>query len=152
MAKIVQRLREVVALTLASSFTTTSTSATSTALTFQVGPNEIWEVDCQLTAQCSSTGGVKYAIAAPSGATIEGWIYSSTSAILTFSYQRITAINTLNATALHTVTTTPAPDIIRFTITNSSTAGAVTVQAASGTSGQTTTVFVNSSLHARRIA
>jgi hypothetical protein len=152
MAALVKRLREQVALSLANTFTTTNIIATSTGLVFNIGANEVWVVDVQLTAQCSSTGGVKYAVAAPAGATIEGWIYSSTSAITTLSYQRLTATNTLNTTALHTVATTPAPDIIRFVITNSSTAGAVTIQAASGTSGQTTTVFTGSSLVARRIA
>lgn len=150
MAKLVQRLREALALALASNFTTTNATATSTALTFQIGANEVWIVDCQLTAQCSSTGGVKYAVAAPTGATIEGWIYSSTSAVTTLSYQRITATGTLNGTALHTVAATPAPDILRFTITNGSTAGAVTIQAASGTSGQTTTISAGSWLHVRR--
>jgi hypothetical protein len=152
MAKLVQQLRRLIALSLASNFTTTNLTATSTALSFPIGPNEIWVVDVQLTAQCSSTGGVKYAVAAPASATIEGWIYSSTSAITTLSYQRITVINTLNGTALHTVATTPAPDVIRFTVTNSATAGVVTIQAASVTSSQTTTIFAGSGLRAQRVA
>jgi hypothetical protein len=152
MAAFRQLLRQLFATFLASNFTTTNATATSTALSFNIGANETWVVDVQLTAQCSSTGGVKYAIAAPAGATIEGWLYSSTSAITTLSYQRIAAINTLTGTLVHTVATTPAPDVIRFTITNSSTAGAVTIQAASGTSGQTTTIFAKSSLKALRAA
>ena len=101
---------------------------------------------------CSGGGGSKYAIATPAGATIEGWIYSSAGAITTLSYQRVTAINTLNATALHTVATTPGGDILRFSITNGATAGVVAVQAASVTAGQTTTVFAGSWLRARRTA
>jgi hypothetical protein len=149
---MIKRLREFLAVSLTANFTTTATAATSTALTFAIGANEVWVVDVQLTAQCSSTGGSKYAVAAPTGATIEGWIYSSLAAITTLSYQRLTAINTLNATALHTVATTPAPDVLRFTITNGSTAGAVTIQAASGTSGQTTTLFLGSALRAQRVS
>lgn len=152
MASLVQKLRERFAVRLTTNFTTTATGATSTALTFNIAANEVWVVDVQLTTQCSSTGGVKYAISAPTGATIEGWIYSSTSAITTLSYQRLTAIATLNTTALHTVAATPAPDVIRFTIINGSTAGQVTIQAASVTSGQTTTIFTGSSLRAQRAA
>ena len=149
---MVNRLREWLAVRLSSNFTTTNATATSTALTFAIAANEVWVVDIQLTAQCSSTGGVKYAVAAPTGATIEGWLYSSTSAITTLSYQRFTAIGTLTSTLVHTVATTPAPDVIRFTITNAGTAGSVTIQAASGTSGQATTIFSGSSLVARRAA
>jgi hypothetical protein len=146
------RLREALALRLAANFTTTVVAATSTALSFSIGANEIWVVDVQLTTQCSGAGGMKYAIGAPAGAGIEGWIYSSLAAITTLSYQRITAVGTLNATALHTVATTPAPDILRFVVVNGATAGQVSVQAASVTAGQTTTIFANSSLTARRIA
>jgi hypothetical protein len=53
---------------------------------------------------------------------------------------------------LHTVATTPGPDVIRFVITNGSTAGTVAIQAASVTSGQTTTLFLGSGLVAVRIA
>jgi hypothetical protein len=149
---MLKRLREFLAATLASNFTTTATAATSTALTFNIGATETWMVTVQLTTQCSSTGGVKYAIAGPASSTIEGWLYSSLAAITTLSYQRLTAINTLTATAVHTVATTPAPDILAFTITGGGTAGAVTIQAASGTSGQTTTIFAKSSLQAVRVS
>ena len=69
--------------------------------------------------------------------------------ITTLSYQRLTAINTLTATAMHTVATTPAPDRIYFVVVAGAT-GVVALQAASKTSGQTTTVFANSSLVAQR--
>jgi len=146
---IISRVREWLAARLAASFTTTSTTATSTALTFQVVAGEVWVVEIQATTQCSGTGGMKYAIAAPAGSTIEGWIRSSTSAVTTLSYQRVTAIGTLNSTALHTVATTPAPDVIKFCLVAGAT-GAVTLQATSVTSGQTTTIFALSSLSARR--
>jgi hypothetical protein len=148
---MVKRLREWLAASLASNFTTTSTTAASTALSFNVVAGETWVVDVQMTAQCSSTGGTKYAVAAPAGSTVEGWLYSSTSALTTLSYQRITAIGTLTGTAVHTVATTPAPDVLRFVVVAGA-SGAVTVQAASGTSGQTTTIFQGASLIARRAA
>jgi len=150
-AALVQRLRESVRAFLAANFTTTVVTATSTLLTFQVVSGEVWIVDVQMTVQCSGTGGVKVAVGAPAGSTVEGWYLSSLGAITTLSYQRITAINTLTATATHTVATTPTPDVMRFTITAGAT-GAVSVQAASVTNGQTTTIFTRSSLKAERAA
>lgn len=149
---MLKRLREWVAVALSANFTTTAATAQSTALTFQAAANEVWVIDVQLSVQCSSTGGVKVAIGTPAGATVEGWYDSSLAAITTLSYQRITAINTLTATATHTVATTPGGDKIRITVTMGATAGAVTIQVASGTSGQTTTVFARSSLTASRAA
>lgn len=148
---MIKRLREWLAVALSANFTTTLTAAQSTALTFNVKAGETWVVTAQATAQCSGVGGIKYAVAAPAGSTIEGWVYSSTSAVATLLYQRLTAIGTLITTAIHTVTTTPAPDVISFTLVAGA-AGAVTVQVASITSGQTTTIFSGSSLVARRAA
>ncbi len=130
--------------------TTTAVTATNTNLSFAMAANEVWEVEFQGTVQCSGIGGVKFAIGAPAGATIEGWIVSSTSAILTKSEQRVNAINTLSATALHTVATTPGSDTLKFTIVNGSTAGNCVLQIASVTSGQTTTVSLGSYWKARR--
>lgn len=152
MAALVQKLRQFLALRLTANFTTTNATATSTALSFNIAANEVWTVDVQLTAQCSSTGGVKFAVAAPTGATIEGWIYASSSSATTLLYQRLTAIGTLMAAAAYTVATTPAPGILRFTIVNGATAGQVTIQAASGVAAQTTTIFAGSWLQAQRVA
>lgn len=136
---------------LSSNFTTTSNSSTDTALTFSIGAFEVWIVDFQLTTQCSSTGGVKYRISAPTSATVEGWIYTSTSTITTDSRQRFTAINTLTSTAAHTVANTPGPDIIRIVVMNAGNAGSVALGIASGTNTQTSTVFAGSYMRPRRI-
>lgn len=136
---------------LVNNFVTTSNAQGATLLAFDIAPNEVWVVEIQLTAQCSNTGGVKYEIVAPAGCGIEGWLYSSLGAITTLSYQRITAINTPTATAVHTVANTPGPDRILFTITaSSSSSGQVALAAASGTNGQTTTIFAFSSLIATK--
>ena len=147
---MLKRLREIVTTILSANFTTTVVAATATGLAFNIGPNEVWFVEAQITAQCSGTGGSKYSVTGPAGAAIEGWIYSSTSAITTLSYQRLTALATLNTTALHTVATSPAPDVLRFVIQNGSTAGVVAINAASVTATQTTTLFLSSGLQATR--
>lgn len=149
---MLKRLREWVAVALSANFTTTAATAQNTALTFQAAANEVWVIDVQLTVQCSGTGGVKFAIGTPAGATVEGWLYSSLAAITTLSYQRITAINTLSAVATHTVATTPGGDKIRVTVTMGATPGAVTIQVASTTAGQTTTIFAGSAVTASRAA
>jgi hypothetical protein len=131
--------------------TTTVVTATATNLSFAMAANEAWEVEAQLTAQCSGVGGSKYAIGAPAAATIEGWIRSSLGAITTLSYQRLIAVNTLNATALHTVATTPAPDVLKFSIVNGAVAGNCVLQIASVTAAQTTTLFLGSYWKARRV-
>ncbi|MBP6624487.1 MAG: collagen-like protein [Chitinophagaceae bacterium] len=127
-------------------FTTTAITSNPTNLSFTMAAGEVWIVDVMITAQSSSTGGVKYAIAAPAGSVVEGWLFSSTSALTTLSHQRITAINTLTTTAVHTVANTPAPDRLTFTIVCGGTGGTCSINAASVTSGQTTTLFANSSL------
>jgi len=131
-------------------FTTTVITAQDTNLLFGMSENEVYIVEAELTVQCSGNAGIKYAIKAPIGATIEGWILSSLGAITTLSYQRITTINTLNSIALHTVVNTPAPDRIRFAIVNGATPGNCVIQVASVTNGQTTTIFAGSWLSARK--
>jgi|GEM_PF-4494422 len=136
----------------AANFTTTLATATDTPFTVPIAANERLEIVFEGTAQCSGVGGSKYAIAAPSGAAVEGWLDSSTTAVATKSYQRITAAGALTATAVHTVAATPAPDRIHAVITNGATPGNVTLQAASVTAGQTTTIFAGASFRTRKLA
>jgi len=152
MASLVQRLREqVFGRVSGSNFTTTNNTATTvTGLTFNIGANEEWVIDVALTTQCSSTGGVKYAISVPATASVEGWIQTSTSALTTLSFQRFTSTG-LTSTAAHTVATTPGPDVMRVWV-KSTGGGTVAIQVASGTSGQTTTVFIGSFMKAQRVA
>jgi hypothetical protein len=114
--------------------------------------NAVYRVEAQITTQCSSTGGNKFSIVAPTGSTVEGWFYGTTSAVATLSSQRITAINTLSSTAMNTVATTPAPLTVSCVVTTSSTTGTITIAGADVTSGQTNTVFAGSSLRITRIA
>ena len=136
---------------LTANFTTTLATAVSTNLSLPVRSGERWQIEFEGSVQCSSTGGVKFAIAAPAASTVEGWLDSSLAAITTLSKQRITAINTLTATATHTVATTPGPDRIRATVTAGAD-GSITIQAASNTASQTTTIFAGATLKATRLS
>lgn len=137
---------------LSANYTNATTTETATNLSFAIAANEVWLVQVQFTWQCSSTGGSKCQINAPTGATIEGWFEGSTSSITTLTYQRITAINSLTGTAANTVATTPSPGYIWVRIKNSSTAGTVSFGAASVTSTQTTTIFAGATLIAFKMA
>jgi hypothetical protein len=128
---------------LMANFTTTAATATDTPLASAIAANAIYEVSGQLTAQ-GGLGGLKYAIKAPTGAIIEGWILSSTVGLTTLSYQRVTAINTLNGQALHTTAGTPGPDQMWLRVKNGPTKGFVVLQVASVTAGQTATLFAGS--------
>lgn len=134
--------------TLLANATSTIVTNTNTNLGFVIGANEVWIMELSLSAQCSGTGGSKFQISAPTGATIEGWYQGTTTGLTVFTYQRITAINTLTGTAAHTVATTPAPDTILVRIKNGATPGTVSLGFASVTAGQTTTIFAGSFMRA----
>lgn len=145
-------LGNIPAFKLNSNFTTTIATNTNTGLQFFAQPNEVWKLSVNMSTQCSSTGGSKYQITAPAGATVEGWLKSSGAAITTLSYQRITAINTLNATATHTVATTPGPDTIEVMVSVGATGGVIAIGAASVTATQTTTIFAGSYMTAQKVS
>jgi hypothetical protein len=136
---------------LLSNATSTVATNTNSNLSFSAAANEVWVIEFDWTAQCSSTGGSKFQITAPTGSTIEGFYQGTTSAITTLTYQRITAINTLTGTAAHTVATTPAPDRIIVRVKVSSTAGTIALGFASVTAGQTTTIFAGASMIAYKV-
>lgn len=144
-------LGNIPSMKLNANYTNSTVTAANTTLQFYAQPGEVFKIEFNGTTQCSGIGGSKYQITAPAGATVEGWLYSSAAAITTLSYQRIVAINTLNATATHTVATTPGPDRIVATVTIGATGGVVAIAAASVTAAQITTIFAGSSLTARKV-
>ena len=125
---------------------TTIVANTNTLLSFSAAINEVWLIEINMTVQCSGVGGSKFQITAPTGATVEGWVDSTGAAITTMVRQRITAINTLNATAMHTVANIPAPDFIWARVKMSTTAGNISLGFASVTAGQTTTIFAGANM------
>ena len=146
---MIKRLREWVAQSLALNFTTTLATATSTKLSFAVKAGEIWAVTTQITAECSTNRGVKYAVSAPLGSTVEGWLYGQRNPGQ-FNTERVIAVNTLTGTALHTAVNTPTPDQLNFLITAGA-VGSIAIAVASQTAGDTTTLFSGSSLSALRV-
>lgn len=128
--------------------TTSIATNTDTLLSVPVLANEVWVLEFYGTAQCSSTGGSKYQVSAPTGATIEGFLQSTTTSANTPSNQRISAINTLSSTAIHTIATTPAPDTILVRVKIGATAGNIAIGFASVTATQITTIFAGAFIRA----
>jgi hypothetical protein len=128
--------------------TTTIATNTDTSLSVPVLANEVWVLEFYGTAQCSSTGGSKYQVSAPTGSVVEGFLQGTTTSANTPSNQRISAINTLNSTVLHTVATTPAPDTILVRVKVGATAGNIAIGFASGVAAQTTTIFAGAFIRA----
>jgi hypothetical protein len=137
--------------TLAADFTTTLIAAQNTTLSFPVLAGETWFLEFLGTTQCSGTGGSKYALSLPSGSTVEGWLETSGATVVTPVLSRIVAGSTLTS-AGHTIgTSTPGPDYLFATVT-AGTAGNVTLQVASTTNGQTTTIKKGATLTAQKVS
>jgi len=122
---------------LLSDFTTSNTTATNTNLTFNMAANEVRRIMINGTCSKVGTTGIRLAIGAPTGATIKATQNSSGNAISTSAISVISAINTLGGT-INTASGVEMPFRIEGIITNSSTAGAVTLQVATVTSGAVT--------------
>jgi hypothetical protein len=137
-----------VALALSADFTTNDDRATPTALTFPVKSGEVWAIDLLATAQCDGAGGLRYAVAAPAGSTVEGWLDSTADSLATRVLEHLT--DTALTAPVHTVANKPAPDRLSATV-KAGADGAITIQAASLTNGQTTTIAAGATLRARRV-
>lgn len=129
---------------LTSNFTTSSTSATSTNLRFAIDANDSYYVTIEgSVSKASSTSGMKLAIAAPAGCAIIGEAYLGGSSLSTApTPSLITAINTLGST-FATGNGVRVTFRMTFLVTNSSTAGYITLQAAT-VSSNTVTIYAGS--------
>jgi len=124
---------------LASDFTTSSTTAVSTNLSFAIAANEAYVVTITGTASKATTNtGLKLAIGAPTGCTISGEQYGSLATLAAFQTPSlITAINTLGTT-FATGIGIQVTFRLEFRVINGSTAGNITLQCATVTSNVAT--------------
>jgi len=132
--------------TLAADFTTSSTTAVSTNLTFAIGAYETYVVSIFGTAsKATSTSGMKLAIAAPSGCTIKGLAQQGGGTLSTaLTNSLITAINTLGST-FATGNGVEVGFRWEFRVINGATPGNITLQGATVTSN-TATIYAGSSM------
>jgi hypothetical protein len=125
--------------TLTANFQTTNTTATNTNLSFPIAANETFKVRVTGTASKATTAtGLKLAIAAPTGCTIKGVQYGGGATLAApLVPSLIPGINTLGTT-FATGISIEVGFVLEFVVTNSSTAGNITLQAATVTSNQLT--------------
>ncbi len=138
--------------TLAANFTNNTASHVATNLSFTGSAGDVWEIEFFGMAQCSSTGGYRFRVTAPTAgaSSIEGCIEGSTSAINTRSQLRVNAINADIAVTFGTVATTPSP-VRMFARLKLDATGTVSIDARVSTAAQVVTLFAGAYLRARRV-
>lgn len=125
---------------LSNNFTTNSTSATNTNLRFAIAANETYYVIIEGTASKANTStGMKLAVGAPTGCTISGEAFLGSSATAAPVPSVISATNTLGNT-FATSASARVPFRLTFYVTSGSTAGFITLMAAT-VSSNTATIF-----------
>ncbi|WP_240488360.1 hypothetical protein [Labilithrix luteola] len=138
-----------VAKTLNADFTTTAATATSTNLTFAVKNGEKWRFEIEVTMLCSTSSGIRIAIGAPAASTLQNaWYLTTSTSNTTPLYSIITSLNNLGSLSHQYATS--GPDRIVGTIVAGAD-GNVTLQIASNTAGDTSTVKAGSVLRAIRV-
>lgn len=127
----------------------TNANADVTGMSFPIGANETWSVEFHLQIGCNNTGGVNFAMQLPASAThrtvavgMGGSGTAVASSVLT---------TTSSTTNFNTVNSANGWCRITSVIVCSTTAGTVQLRFKSGTDTQTSTVFTDSYLVARRI-
>ena len=148
---VVVEARRVVSLMLEEDFTTTAATAQSTKLSFAVVKGESWDVEVCGNGGCSTVDGMKYAIACPAGSVLSGELDSSSAniAVANWTRQALTA-STLSAATHVGATNAGRPDRINARVTVGAD-GFITLQAASATAADTTTVYAKTYLRASKV-
>lgn len=147
----IEGLSTGLARTTADRTTTSSTQGDVTDMSFAIGASETWAVEWFLSTQCSSTGGIRFAITVPSGATFRGVAEGTAASVTARTTSTLVTSGTAPAINFNNANFNGSVRITAV-IVNSTTEGTVQLQFASTTAGQTSTVYANSSQVARRVA
>jgi hypothetical protein len=133
-----------------SSYTTTSASAqNATGLSFAIGASETWSFEFFIFHGCDNTGGNKFAITVPAGASFRSVAVGKAAATTAIRSERMEVSGTLTS-AFNAEANSNGWTQINGTVTSSGTSGTVQLQYASATAGQTTTIQVGSHINARK--
>jgi hypothetical protein len=137
----------------ASNLTTTVIAPSNvTGMSFSIGANETWSFEFNIDNGCNNIGGVKYAITIPAGGVLNASAEGMATSLTTIQYAQMIVSGTLTAAGFNRVNLATGFTRIAGVVANGGTAGTVQLQFASTTAGQTSTVFTNSYLAARRIS
>lgn len=128
---------------------TTTAASDVTGLNFYVDVNEVERFEFNLFTS-AGTGGIKFALTFPTGATVKAEVFGSVAAGAITS-ERITATATLT-TAVWSTSNTSGWVKVMGEIRNGGTAGTVQLQYGSGTNGQTANIQADSTVVATPLA
>jgi hypothetical protein len=133
-----------------SNTTTTVAGAVTTGLRFGISQGESWQFEFFILSQCSGTGGIKYQLAVPAGATVRAVVIGGGATAAAITSAQITASATLTSVVFNNAAV-PGWARIFGTVTAGGTSGLVTAGYASATAGQTSTVMTGSSVRATKL-
>lgn len=135
---------------LTSNQTTSTTAATAIpALSFTLNPGETWSFEFNLQNGCAGAGGLKYAITYPSGCTMRATAVGMSTAATAVTSDVMTTNGTLGI-AFNAINNANGWTRIAGSITAGASGGAVTLNFASTTNGQVSTIYNNSYMVARK--
>lgn len=121
-----------------------------TGASFAVGANQVWEATFYLHCTSTGTGGQKYLVTAPSGATISKLSWGPSTAISNMR-SAYTSGGAEGTAYSNTAAIADFPALVHATITTAATAGTVQLQIANVTNGESQSVD-DGSLRATRIS
>lgn len=134
-----------------SNATTTSNAAGNvTGLAMPLEANSVYRYDGYAQISCSSTGGVKWALTVPAATTFDAFWDGVAGGITSAVRIRSTASGSLTGTALNTAAINSGIHFKGYIYTGAN-AGTAQVQFASGTNGQTSTVYIGSFVSLKKI-
>lgn len=129
---------------ISSSDWTDTTGSLTDVMSVAVGANKVYKITAELFIGCNNTGGIKFALTAPTGSAIRsGIVLGNSSTASSVQQSRLTALATGTA-AFNIVNAQTGNAIIIAYITTSTTTGNITLQAAAGVATQTASVKIGS--------
>ena len=132
--------------------TTTSTTLSDvTDMSFSIGANETWSFEFHISNGCSGNGGTDWAVTVPSGGTLRASVLGRAGAYTDVISTVLTSSGSKTFTSFNTANSAYGNTHITGVVVNGATPGNVTLQFSAGTGGQTSTVFANSYLTARKV-
>jgi hypothetical protein len=126
------------------------TAANVTGLSFPIGANEVWSFEAHIQNGCSGTGGVKFALTVPAGASFRAVALGMAATAAALTSAVLTVSGTLSI-AFNTAALVTGWTRITGLVRNGATPGTVQVQFAAGTAAQTSTVFADSFIHGQKV-
>lgn len=118
---------------------------------FNVEANQSYSFEFVLFTGCSGTGGIKFALNLPAGATFRASAHGMAALATAITSAIMNVINTLTSIVFNNANLQTGWVRITGTVVNGANAGVAQLRFASGTNGQTSTIYANSTPHAVKL-